>query len=670
MSWLDDDDFYYWNQGTHYKSYDRLGAHLDGAGAWFAVWAPHAEHVAVIGEFNDWDARAHPLERAEAGLWQGYVPGAEAGQRYKYRVTRGYYHADKTDPYAFHLEPPVAHGSAMQGLSSVVEDLDYDWGDADWMAARKGPEALRAPVSVYEVHLGSWRHRAPGESFGYRSIAEPLADYVEQMGFTHVELLPVAEHPYYASWGYQVVGYFAPTFRYGPPEDLMYLIDHLHRRGIGVLVDWVPAHFATDPQGLVFFDGSTLFEYDDPLMRSHPDWGTYVFDYNKAGVRNFLISNALFWLDKYHIDGLRVDAVASMLYRDYSRDQWSPNHHGGRENLEAISLLKSFNEAVYSHFPTAMTIAEESTAWPGVSAPTYADGLGFLFKWNMGWMHDTLDYFAHDPVHRRWHQDQLTFSFVYAFSEHYMLPLSHDEVVHGKGSLWTKMAGDPWQKAANLRLLYGHMFAHPGKKLLFMGCEFGQAREWNHDAPLDWHLLDEPLHAGLQRWVADLNKLYTQNPALWNDDSDGYAWIAGDKDQGTLCYKRTHEGRTLIAAFNFTPVPRGNYRIGVPAEGTYREVLNSDAATYGGGGIGNFGEVETHPVPFHGHQHSVVVTLPPLGALFIEAKTDETLAPTPEVEIKKVVAPEPAAKKKTTAKKKAAPKKKKAPTRENKAKKR
>ena len=618
MAWLTDEDLYYWDQGALVKSYEKLGAHPTEDGTWFVVWAPHADEVSVIGEFNGWDATANYLNRVGAGLWETFVPAARAGHRYKIRVRRGMYQADKADPFAFHMEPPTEWGSATQGLSSIVEPLDYVWNDQGWMDSREGPGTLYRPFSVYEVHLGSWKHKKHGESYSYREIAEPLADYVEAMGFTHVELMPVAEHPYYGSWGYQVVGYYAPTYRFGTPQDLMYLIDTLHQRGIGVLVDWVPAHFATDPQGLVFFDGSTLYEYDDPKMRYHPDWGTYVFDYNKPGVRNFLLSNALFWLDKYHIDGLRVDAVASMLYRDYSRDDWSPNRFGGRENLEAIDLIKKTNEAVYTHFPTAMTIAEESTAFPGVSAPTFHNGLGFLFKWNMGWMHDTLEYVSKDPIHRRWHQDDLTFSFVYAFSENYMLPLSHDEVVHGKGSLWSKMPGDPWQKAANLRLLYGHMFGHPGKKMLFMGSEFGQEREWSHDTSLDWHLLDDPLRQGLQRWIADLNALYRENAALWNDNPEGWAWIAEHKDDSILVYQRMNAGKTLIIALNMTPVPRENYRIGVPEDGLYHERLNSDAPTYGGGGIGNLGQVESAPVPADGRPASVVVTLPPLAMLVLE----------------------------------------------------
>ncbi len=443
--------------------------------------------------------------------------------------------------------------------------------------------------------------------------------YVQEMGFTHVELLPVMEHPYYGSWGYQVVGYYAPTFRYGSPQDLMYLIDYLHQRGIGVLLDWVPSHFAADPQGLVFFDGTTLFEYDDPKMRYHPDWGTYVFDYNKPGVRNFLISNALFWLEKYHVDGLRVDAVASMLYRDYSRKEWTPNIFGGRENLEAIDFIKRFNETVYLHFPEAMTIAEESTAWPGVSAPTYNNGLGFLYKWNMGWMHDTLDYIRRDPIYRKYHHDELTFSLWYAFSEHYVLPLSHDEVVHGKGSLWGKMPGDDWQKAANLRLLFGHMWGHPGKKLLFMGGEFGQHHEWNHDTQLEWHLLDQPYHRGIQLWVRDLNHLYRTNPALWHDGPEGFEWIDfSDRDQSVICYLRRNAGRMLLFVLNFTPVPREHYRVGVPIGGPWREVLNSDAVAYGGSGMGNLGRVEAVPESWHGRPFHLELTLPPLAALILE----------------------------------------------------
>ena len=621
MSWLSNFDIYYWQEGTHFRSYDKLGAHPDKKGAWFGVWAPHADYVAVLGEFNDWDAGANPLTRVDGGLWEGHVKGAKTGQKYKYRISGPGFQADKTDPYAFAMEAPHHQGSANEGMSAIITDLEsHDWGDAEWMKSRKGPESLKGPVSIYEVHLGSWRKKDDGYSLSYREIAEPLADHVEAMGFTHVELMPVAEHPYYGSWGYQVAGYYAPTFRYGHPEDLMYLIDYLHQRGIGVLLDWVPAHFATDPQALMFFDGSTLYEQDDAKMRYHPDWGTYVFDYGKPGVQSFLISNALFWLDCYHIDGLRFDAVASMLYRDYSRGQdWSPNFFGGRENLEAIELLKRVNIAVFDRFPDAMMVAEESTAWPGVSQPTYNGGLGFLYKWNMGWMHDTLEYMSNEPIHRKYHHHQLTFPLVYAFSEHYVLPLSHDEVVHGKGSLWGKMPGDAWQKAANLRLLYGHMYGSPGKKLLFMGSEFGQPSEWAHDHALEWHLTSEPLHGGVMRFLQDLNHLYRERSALWADVPGGFEWIDfGDHEQSVVSYLRKSDDEELIFVLNFTPVPRQNYRIGVPAEGFWKERLNSDADVYGGGGVGNHGGAESTPVPYHGRPASIVVTVPPLGMIVLE----------------------------------------------------
>ncbi len=616
--WLSDEDLYFWSQGTLTKSYDRLGGHLVEDGAWFAVWAPNADSVSVIGDFNEWNADAHPMERTGSGCWECFVPGAVSGQRYKYRIRRGLFVADKSDPFAFQMEPPVPHGSSIQGLSAILNSLEYAWQDETWMNQRSGPDTLNKPLSVYEVHLGSWRHKGLGTSLSYREIAVPLADHVKNLGFTHVELLPVAEHAFYGSWGYQVVGYFSPTHRYGPPEDLMFLIDTLHQRGIGVILDWVPAHFATDPQGLVFYDGSTLFEYDDPKMRYHPDWGTYIFDYGRTEVRNFLISNALFWLDRYHVDALRVDAVASMLYRDYSREDWSPNIFGGNENLEAIDLIKKTNEAVYSNFPGAFTIAEESTAFRGVSSPTYNHGLGFMYKWNMGWMHDTLAYMREDPVHRKYHHNRLTFSFMYAFSEHYVLPLSHDEVVHGKGSLWSRMPGDEWQKAANYRLLLGHLFGHPGKKMLFMGSEFAQAEEWNHDKPLDWELLDRPLNSGIFHLVQDLNKLYRDCAPLWNDSPDGWSWIGEHADDSILIYERKHGAESMIFVLNMTPVPRENFRIGVKGEGWWQERLNSDATTYGGSGMGNMGKVESVPVPCHGHPVSVVVILPPLAFLVLE----------------------------------------------------
>jgi 1,4-alpha-glucan branching enzyme len=619
MPQLSQEDVQRWHGGRFSDAYTRLGAHPESKGTSFAVWAPHAEYISVVGDFNGWHAGENRLEWAGDGLWHGFIEGAAPGHCYKYHIRRGGYSAEKADPFAFHMEPPAAGGSGSTGLASVVTDLTYDWQDGDWMSRRRGPGSLDEPVSIYEVHLGSWRHRRHGESFSYRDIADPLADHVERLGFTHVELLPVMEHPYYGSWGYQVVGFFAPTFRYGSPQDLMYLIDRLHQRGIGVILDWVPAHFAADPQGLVRFDGSTLFEPEDPRMRTHPDWGTYVFDYAKPGVRSFLISSARFWLDRYHADGLRVDAVASMLYRDYSRSEWTPNAYGGREHLEAIQLLKDTNEEVYTHHPEVLMVAEESTAWPGVSKPTFDGGLGFLYKWNMGWMHDTLEFFSKEPVHRKYHHHELTFPFHYAFSEHYTLPLSHDEVVHGKGSLWGKMPGDDWQKAANLRLLYGHMVGTPGKKLLFMGCEFGQTREWSHDRELDWHLLEHGGHAGIMRWTQDVFRLYREHPALHDDSPEGFEVVDfGDREQSVIAYLRKGGGHQLLFVFNGTPVPRENYRIGVGAEGFWRERLNSDAREYGGSGAGNFGRVETTPARYHGRSHSIVLTLPPLGLLVLE----------------------------------------------------
>jgi 1,4-alpha-glucan branching enzyme len=619
MPHLTDDDIYYWKEGTHTHSYERLGAHPNAQGTWFAVWAPNAERVEVTGDFNDWSAGADVLERREGGLWEGYVRGAKPGQKYKYHLKANGEWMDRTDPYAFQMEAPSQN--AYEGLSAIIRDLDtYEWDDGAWMNQRHGPSGLNEPLSIYEVHLGSWRHKNHGESLSYREVAEPLADHVEDLGFTHVEFLPLAEHPYYGSWGYQILGYYAPTFRYGDPQDLMYLIDYLHQRGIGVIMDWVPGHFATDPQGLTYFDGSHLFEYDDPLMRHHPDWGTRVFDFGKNGVRNFLISNALFWMDKYHVDGLRVDAVASMLYRDYSREgDWSPNVHGGRENLEAISLLQDTNEQVYEEYPEALMLAEESTAWPGVTTPTEHGGLGFLYKWNMGWMHDTLDYMSNEPVHRKYHHGDLTWTLSWAFSEHYALPLSHDEVVHGKNSLWSKMPGDDWQKAANLRLLYAHMFGHPGKKLLFMGSEFGQYQEWNHDQQLEWWLTDHDLHRGLMNWVRDLNALYRSNPALWNDRQDGFEWISyDDRENSVLTYRRLGGNESVIFVLNATPVVREAYRIGVPEPGVWHERLNSDSDAYGGSNVGNEGGVHSEPTPMHGYQQSVTLALPPLGALVLE----------------------------------------------------
>ena len=633
---LTDYDIYLFKEGNHFHIYENLGSHpmtVDGVDSTsFAVWAPNAAEVSVIGDFNGWDATAHPLESRPdgSGIWEGLIPWVGQGALYKYRIVSTYenYIVDKGDPFAFYWEisPKTA---------SVVWNLDYAWNDEAWMRDRHQQNSLHCPIAIYEVHLGSWR-RVPEENnrfLTYRELAPYLTDYVNEMGFTHVEFLPVMEHPFYGSWGYQVVGYFAPTSRYGTPQDFMYLIDHLHQNGIGVILDWVPAHFPSNENGLVYFDGTHLYEYADPRKGFHPDWKSYIFNYGRNGVRNFLMSNALFWLEKYHVDGLRVDGVASMLYLDYSRKQgaWIPNEYGGRENLEAIRFLKRFNETIYSHFPDVQTIAEESTAWPMVSRPIYVGGLGFGMKWNMGWMHDTLDYFSRDPVFRKYHHNQLTFSILYAFSENFLLPLSHDEVVYGKGSLLGKMPGDNWQKHAHLRLLLGYMYVHPGKKLLFMGGEFGEPDEWNHDRSLDWHLLECPLHQGMQRWVKDLNRFYKNEPALCEGDfdSEGFEWIDfSDWEQSIISFIRRGKTTddTILAVCNFTPVPRHNYRVGVPRRGLWREILNSDAKQYGGSGHGNFGGGHATPLPSHGRYSSLLLTLPPLGIVVF--KNEESLGVT------------------------------------------
>jgi 1,4-alpha-glucan branching enzyme len=616
-------DAHLWSEGSHYRAYDKLGAHVgerDGvAGTQFAVWAPNASRVAVIGDFNGWDAGSHPLQPVgSTGIWEGFIPGVGPGTAYKYAVTSQYhgYHAEKADPYGFASE-------VRPRTASVVWDLNgYDWGDGGWMARRGRANALDAPMSIYEVHLGSWR-RAPGEGnrwLTYRELAHQLADYVADMGFTHVELLPITEHPLDASWGYQTVGYYAPTSRFGTPQDFMHLVDALHRRGIGVILDWVPAHFPRDLHGLGYFDGTHLYEHDDPRQREHQDWGTFIYNYGRREVNNFLVGNALFWLDKYHLDGLRVDAVASMLYLDYSRKEgeWVPNQYGGRENLDAIGFLRRLNERVYREYPDVVTSAEESTAWPMVSRPTYLGGIGFGLKWDMGWMHDTLHYFALDPVYRKFHHNELTFRMLYAWGENFVLPLSHDEVVHGKRSLLSRMPGDLWQKFANLRLLYGYMYAQPGKKLLFMGGEFGQWDEWNHDASLDWHLLDHEPHRGLQRWVRDLNRGYRNEPAWHQLDCDqvGFEWVdCNDSEDSviSLLRKGRTPGEVLLFVCNFTPVPRLGYCVGVPHGGHWEEILNSDAADYGGSGLGNFGGADAEPHPCHGRPYRLWVTVPPLG---------------------------------------------------------
>jgi 1,4-alpha-glucan branching enzyme len=629
---LTEQDIYLFREGTHFRTYEKLGAHviegpaaqeMGGPGTYFGVWAPNAAKVSVVGDFNGWRPDANPLEPRpdSSGIWSGFIPGVRHGALYKYHIVSNHhgYTVQKADPYAFMSECPPR-------TASVVWDLSYEWGDEEWMRSRASANAMSAPWSIYEVHLGSWR-RVPEEHnrpLTYREMAHALADYVVEMGFTHVEFLPVMEHPFYGSWGYQVTGYFAPTARYGTPQDFMYLVDYLHRRGIGVILDWVPSHFPADEHGLSYFDGTHLYEHADPRKGFHPEWNSSIFNYGRAEVRNFLASSALFWLERYHVDALRVDAVASMLYLDYARKpgEWIANKYGGHENLEAVDFLRHLNEAVYRDHPDTQTIAEESTSWPMVSRPAYLGGLGFGFKWNMGWMHDTLQYFRTDPIFRKYHHNKLTFSLWYAFTENFVLPLSHDEVVHGKGSLIGKMHGDEWQQFANLRLLFGYMWSHVGKKLLFMGGEFGQKREWQHDESLEWHVLQYPLHAGVRQWVRDLNHFLRATPALYEKDftSDGFEWIdCNDADGSTLAYLRkgSSPDDIVLVLCNFTPVPRDNYHIGVPRGGLWRERLNSDAREYGGSGIGNFGAVEAAPLPSHGRSHSLTLRLPPLATLYL-----------------------------------------------------
>jgi 1,4-alpha-glucan branching enzyme len=631
---LSEFDRYLLAEGTHIRAYEKLGAHLaerDGQqGVHFAVWAPNAKLVSVVGDFNRWNPSTDTMHPSSAGIWEGFVPHIGQGALYKYHVDsqHGNYEVDKADPYGFAIEVRPHTAARVWDLES------YSWNDGSWMAARSQKNSLGSPISMYEVHLGSWK-RVPEEGnrwLTYREMAKQLSDYVLEAGFTHVELLPITEHPFDGSWGYQTTGYFAPTSRFGTPADFMYFVDYLHQRGIGVILDWVPAHFPKDEAGLGYFDGTHLYEHADPKQGEQPDWNTLIFNYGRKEVQNFLISNALFWLDKYHVDGLRVDAVASMLYLDYGKreGQWIPNRYGGKENIEAIQFLRSLNERVYAEFPDAMMIAEESTAWPQVSRPIYVGGLGFGLKWNMGWMHDILEYMSLDPVFRSYHHNQVTFSLHYAFSENFVLPFSHDEVVYGKRSMLGKMPGDEWQKFANLRLLYGLMFGHPGKKLLFMGDEFGQWSEWSHDASLDWHLLQYPFHAGLKRWVRDLNTLYRGAGALYELDFDatGFEWVdCKDSQRSVLCFLR--RGRNpqdqILFACNFTPVVQHNYRVGVSIQGSWKEILNSDAPLYGGSGQGNFGGLSTVPLPMHGRSFSLNMTLPPLGIVGFrpESRKDE-----------------------------------------------
>jgi 1,4-alpha-glucan branching enzyme len=627
-SWLTDFDKYLMAEGTHERAYQKMGAHmieLDGVeGIHFSVWAPNARQVFLMGEFNDWHGESHPMNSSDSGVWTLFVPGLEEYTVYKFRlITQSGESFDKADPYGFAMEQRPR-------TASVVVDLNkYQWGDEEWVSRRGEHQAFDKPIAIYEVHLGSWRKK-PDEEWGlryltYRELADELVPYVQEMGYTHIELMPIAEHPLDASWGYQVLGFYAPTSRFGAPEDLMYFVDRCHQHNIGVILDWVPAHFPKDGSGLNYFDGTHLYSHADPRQGEHQDWGTLIFNYGRNEVRAFLISNALFWVDKYHFDGLRVDAVASMLYLDYSREEgeWVPNEYGGRENLPAISFLRKMNEVVHGVFPGVVTVAEESTAWPMVSRPSYMGGLGFSLKWNMGWMHDTLGYMAREPIYRKYHHNDLTFSLLYAFNENFILPLSHDEVVHGKGSLINKMSGDEWQKFANLRAYYGFMWGHPGKKLLFMGCEFAQWQEWNFSVGLEWEALQAPNHQGMQQFVKDLNQLYQSEPALYEDDFEwtGFAWLdANDSDNSVFSFIRNAKttDEFIVVISNFTPVPRQNYRIGVPKPGYYQEILNSDSEHYWGSNMGNDGGKHTEDIPSHGHAHSLLLTLPPLATLMFK----------------------------------------------------
>ncbi len=619
ISLLTDDDIHLWNEGTHYRLYEKLGSHPTPAGTYFAVWAPNADSVSVIGDWNGWDPATDRLQpRGVSGIWEGLVPDAAPASTYKYRVVNGRYVGEKADPFAFHAETPPLTGSR-------VWDLDYQWGDGEWMRRRPNSRSRSAPVSIYEMHLGSWRRHPDGRHLTYLELADQLPGYLVELGFTHVELLPVMEHPFYGSWGYQTTGYFAPTSRYGTPQDFMTLIDSLHRAGVGVILDWVPSHFPTDGHGLGLFDGTHLYEHEDPRRGFHPDWNTYIFNYGRAEVPAFLISNALFWLDRYHIDGLRVDAVASMLYLDYSRPEgeWVPNRYGGREDLEAIAFLRRLNEVVYGEYPGTETIAEESTSWPMVSRPTTAGGLGFGYKWDMGWMHDTLVHMSREPVHRSFHHHELTFRAVYAFSENFVLPLSHDEVVYGKRALLEKLPGDDWQKFANLRLLLAYMWTQPGKKLLFMGGEIAARSEWQHDGELDWRIAETEAHRGVTRLVAELNRVYAAEPALHEQDCEqpGFEWaVADDGANSVMAYFRhSSQDGSVLVAMNLTPVPREGYRIGVAGPGRWVEILNTDAGEYGGSGMGNQGAVSTgeRPVPHQGRPDSITLTLPPLAVLVL-----------------------------------------------------
>ena len=628
-SLLTEHDIYLFKQGNHFRLYEKLGSHRHTVneidGVLFAVWAPNAQQISVVGDFNGWNPDRHPLKlrQDKSGIWEGLIPHLRNGTLYKYHVVAHNYQIQKSDPFAQLLEVPP-------GTASITWDLQYSWQDSQWMKQRRQVNHMDAPWSIYEIHLGSWR-RVPEEQnrfLTYRELAQQLPFYLENMGYTHVQFLPIMEHPFYGSWGYETTGYFAPTSRYGTPQDFMYLIDQLHQRGLGVILDWVPSHFPSDGHGLTYFDGTHLFEHADPKEGVNPEWNSYIFNYGRYEVKSFLISSALFWLDKYHADGIRVDAVASMLYLDYAKKpgEWIPNEYGGRENLKAVEFIRQLNEIAYRDYPDVQTIAEESTSWPMVSRPTYLGGLGFGFKWNMGWMHDTLNYFSLDPIYRKFHHSELTFSLWYAFYENFVLPLSHDEVTQGKGALIGKMPGDAWQKMANLRLLFGYMYGHPGKKLLFMGSEIGQWDEWDHDESLQWHLLQFAPHQGLQNWVKDLNHFYKSEPALYERDfsQDGFEWIDfHDWEESIISFIRKGKNTTrdiILTVCNFTPLPRQNYLVGTPRGGWWKEELNSDAECYGGSGTGNLGGLEAAPIPVQGRYHSLSITLPPLGIVFFKSK--------------------------------------------------
>ena len=619
---LSDFDLHLFAEGKHWHAYRFLGAHVHEvggiAGVMFAVWAPNAERVSVVGDFNDWDGRRHPLRvRGGSGVWELFIPELAPGALYKFEIRNraaGTIHL-KSDPYGQRFEQRPKTASIVVGANS------FAWADQIWMEKRRNADWQHTPMSIYEAHLSSWQRGPEGEFLGYRELAERLVEHVKSMGFTHIELLPVTEHPYDPSWGYQSTGYYAPTSRFGAPDDFRYFVDHCHQNGIGVFLDWVPAHFPKDGHGLARFDGSALYEHEDPRRGEHLDWSTLIYNFSRKEVKNFLLSSAMFWLEEFHIDGLRVDAVASMLYLDYSRTDWLPNEHGGRENIEAIDFLREMNVAVHSAVPGVLMMAEESTSWPLVSRPVHVGGLGFDLKWNMGWMNDTLSYISHDPVHRKYHHNMLTFSMLYAFTENFLLPFSHDEVVHGKQSMLNKMPGDEWQKHANLRLLYTYQFTHPGKKLLFMGCEFGQGLEWNSAQNLDWYVLDYPMHQGVKKLVQDLNNLYRQAPALhtYEFDWQGFEWIdCHDADQSVLSFIRRVGEQFLIVIVNFTPAPRVGYRLGVPQAGTYREIFNSDSAYYGGSNMGNgAGPLVSENIAWMNRPHSIALTLPPLSGIVI-----------------------------------------------------